>query len=265
MAVPWFSLRLPSAHLGAPDHERGETPAFPTRYPCSTQPAVPGSRRCRPRPRCPSRTGRRIRRPPSPGRAGPHRARGGRRATRLHHPIGQLGQDRRVRERRRLEHQHRQWLLRRTAVQPHHLAQLRRPRPAPPSQQSHADRHRREGPRQAGLGRLASLLAQDRPPLTQLLLPSPSPDRRPDPTARHPPTTRVARHAHDDPALARRLVSRRRTTQPGRPAIPAGCAPAVRLAPEISMRICQRPNRHRSPVTSRSSATTPPTRGPTPR
>jgi hypothetical protein len=30
----------------------------------------------------------------------------------------------------------------------------------------------------------------------------PSPDRRPDPTAPHPPPTRVARHSRDDPALA---------------------------------------------------------------
>ena len=168
VAVSSFSLSCRAQISERPTTERGETPAVPTRHPHATQPALPGRRRRRPHPRSPRRTRLRIRRPPSIARSRKPCGYRPRSPGRQRHPGGQLGQDRRVRKRRRLEHQHRQRLLRRPAAQPHHLARLRRPRPAPPGQQSHPDRYRREGPRPAGLGRLASLLTQGRHPLDRL-------------------------------------------------------------------------------------------------
>ncbi len=67
-----------------------------------------------------------------------------------------LGPDRRVRVRWQLGREHRQRLLRRAAVQPRHLAGVRRLRPAGPEQPRAADRRGRAGPRRRGrLRRLA--------------------------------------------------------------------------------------------------------------
>ena len=89
------------------------------------------------------------------------------------HPVG-LGSGRRrrlgpsgpVRVRRQLGHQHRQRLLRRPPVRPGHLGGQRRLRLGPQRQPRRADPGRRARPSLPGLGRLAGLLQQARPPLT---------------------------------------------------------------------------------------------------
>ncbi|CAK7288052.1 hypothetical protein SGPA1_51018 [Streptomyces misionensis JCM 4497] len=83
---------------------------------------------------------------------------GGRQRLRRHHlPVGH---GRPVRVRRQLVHQHRQRLLRRSAVLRLHLGRVRRHRLRPHGRQGRqgaADSRRREGPGRAGQGRLAGL------------------------------------------------------------------------------------------------------------
>ena len=79
-----------------------------------------------------------------------------------------VGQDRRLRVRRQLEHQHRQRLLRRPAVHGQHLARVRRQRHAAPGQPGRADRRGQAGPGRAGLGRLARLHREAGSPLSLL-------------------------------------------------------------------------------------------------
>jgi 16S rRNA (adenine1518-N6/adenine1519-N6)-dimethyltransferase len=79
-----------------------------------------------------------------------------------------LGQDRRLRVRRQLEHQHRQRLLRRAAVHPEHVARVRRQRHAQPGEPGGTDRRGQARPGGAGLGRLAGLHGQAGDPLSLL-------------------------------------------------------------------------------------------------
>src|SRR5215218_907694 len=72
-----------------------------------------------------------------------------------------------MRVRRQLVDQYREWLLRRTAVQPEYLACERRLRHAARGQPRRADRHRQEASGRRWLGRLAGVLFQARLALAQ--------------------------------------------------------------------------------------------------
>ena len=90
---------------------------------------------------------------PSPGRPRPGRWQ-------------RLGPPGPVRVRRQLGHQHRERLLRRPPVRPGHLGRKRRQRLGRQRQPRRADPRRRARPSLPGLGRLARLLEQARPPVT---------------------------------------------------------------------------------------------------
>ena len=65
-----------------------------------------------------------------------------------------------MRVRRQLVDQHRQWLLRRSAVQPQHLARVRRQRLPAPGEPRRADSDSQEAPGRRGLGCMAGVLIE---------------------------------------------------------------------------------------------------------